>query len=265
MSEIEVTLPSGLSGMVCNWKTKNLRALANRSLIRKPGLALEAHLMRLAWVKTLDPGPYAFDGKPRWEHEVLQGDTYDGLRQVRIMTWGSDMEVDFRCREDLCKTPIPLLVPLDEMPVRCFEDDGMEEAAAAFADGNVVNWHWKLAGKDVKYQLPTGATAVKAAKLAKKHGPCMENNLAARLVEVQGVEANHLVKYLGDLDPPVTRDLRDELDRINPGIDTAIDCECPDFECATEQEHELPFSVDFYLPEKRKKTIGATRERVVFT
>lgn len=265
MSNIEVTLPSGLSGMVCNWKTRNLKALASRSLIRKPGLALEAHLMRLAWVETLDPGPYSFEGKPRWEHEVLQGDTYGGLLQVRNMTWGSDMETDFRCEDRMCKTKIPVVIPLDKMPVRTFEDEGMEEAVEAFANGNVVNWHWELAGKDVQYRLPTGATAVKASKLGKKHGTCMEVNMAARIVDLQGVEAGQLVKYLGDLDPPVTRDLRDELDRINPGIDTAIDCECPDFECATEQEHELPFGVDFYLPEKRKKTSGGTRVRVAFT
>jgi hypothetical protein len=48
------------------------------------------------------------------------------------------------------------------------------------------------------------------------------------------------------------RHLLSEFERVDCGVETTIEVECPD--CGTRQELELPFEQGFFLPLKEKPT-----------
>ena len=251
MSEREVTLASGLSGSIRKWKMKDLAVFSDRKIVRKPGPAIEANLLKNAWVNTIDHGPYAFDGRPPWLGEILQGDLFDAIRWVRSISWGNDYAVDFRCENFVCGGRIPWLVHLSELPTVALSEEGQ----AALDDGNSIHWTFPECKRDITYQLPTGKSSVLADKLAKQHGRHLHVIWASRVTSVQGIDsAAGIVNFLGDLEGEDVQAIQDELDRLNPGVKTTVDLECP--ECDTEQQQDIRFGPDFFMPTRKKEEIG---------
>ena len=74
--------------------------------------------------------------------------------------------------------------------------------------------------------------------------------LGWRVVEVEGVSPKDKRRFLEDLSMRDADFLVDEFDRVDCGVDTAIEVECP--ECFTLQEVELPFDRGFFLPGKAR-------------
>ena len=74
--------------------------------------------------------------------------------------------------------------------------------------------------------------------------------LGRRVVEVEGVSPKDERRFLEDLSMRDADFLVDEFDRVDCGVDTALEVECP--ECFTLQEVELPFDRGFFLPGKAR-------------
>ena len=74
--------------------------------------------------------------------------------------------------------------------------------------------------------------------------------LGWRVVEVEGVSPKDKRRFLEDLSMRDADFLVDEFDRVDCGVDTALEVECP--ECFTLQEVELPFDRGFFLPGKAR-------------
>ena len=72
--------------------------------------------------------------------------------------------------------------------------------------------------------------------------------LAYRALDIDGVEAKGKRAFLEDLTMRDADHLVDEFDRVDCGVDTTIEIECP--ECFATQEVELPFDKGFFLPGK---------------
>jgi hypothetical protein len=70
--------------------------------------------------------------------------------------------------------------------------------------------------------------------------------LAYRVVDIDGVDAKAKRLFLEDLSLRDADFLVDEFDRVDCGVDTTLQIECP--ECFTAQEVELPFDKGFFLP-----------------
>ena len=70
--------------------------------------------------------------------------------------------------------------------------------------------------------------------------------LAYRVLEIDGVDAKAKRQFLEDLTMRDADFLVDEFDRVDCGVDTTIEIECP--ECFQTQEVELPFDKGFFLP-----------------
>jgi hypothetical protein len=248
MNEVECVLPSGLSGIIKPWELGHLAVFTDRSLLRRPGPAIEAKLMDHAWVSTIDSGPYSFDGKPPWLGEVLQGDLFDAVRQARILTWGEKADVDFRCEDMTCRAKIESTVDLTELKVKRLTDEGRE----AFLGGNSISFQLPVSGRRIEYSLPTGRTMVIADKLARTHGQSIHVVLASRIRKIEGLESpSQFVPYLATISPRDWRALEDEFDRLNIGVDTAVEMVCP--ECGLEQMHDMMFGADFFMPGTRKR------------
>ena len=129
MSEI-ITCPSGLSGRIRGMKVREERVLADRKLAKNGGQVDE--LLGACWEETLEAGPYdfgdttAFDrrektGRERSESEgrhseggrkvidwgqVLQGDRFYALLQIRALTYGPEYAFAVNCQSEGCRARI---------------------------------------------------------------------------------------------------------------------------------------------------------------
>jgi len=241
-----IVCPSGLTGTIRTLKTADLAVLSDRRLFKQPGPAIEAALLDRAWVETLDVGPYGFAGsRPPWKGEVLTGDLFFALRAMRIATWGDKYDFDAMCSTPGCRGVIKWTVDLSELPTIALTD----EARELVARGN--KFTAELAGRRFVYQLPTGATGVKAEKLGKEHGDSIHVLLSARILELEGATSPaEVLTWIGELEARDGNRLREILEAQNCGIETEIEVDCDD--CGRTQKVTVPFGAGFFLPETKR-------------
>lgn len=237
-----ITCPSGLSGRIRGMKVREERILADRKLAKNGGQIDE--LLGSCWEETIDAGPYILpeDGKLDWG-KVLQGDRFFALLMVRAMTYGPEYVFSVGCRNDACRARIDWEVDLHKLPVRSLSD----QSRAALVGGNRFEATLPDAGKAVRYQLLTGEDERKLPALQRASPDrLLSAVLAYRVLEIAGVEPKAKRGFLEDLSLRDADFLVDEFDRVDCGVDTTIEIECP--ECFQTQEVELPFDKGFFLP-----------------
>jgi predicted RNA-binding Zn-ribbon protein involved in translation (DUF1610 family) len=246
MTEQEHILPSGLAGVLKKWTVGDLAIFANRQIAKKYGPAIEAELLKAAWVRTIDTGPYAFEGKPPWLGDILQGDLLDAIRQVRIMTWGDNLEYNFRCEDPFCRELIPVTIKLSDLETIELSSEGRD----ALANGNEIPWTFPECGKEIIYSLPTGRSMILGDKLSRQHGRALHVVWSSRIKKIEGVESpGRYADFLAALDPIDGQALEEEFERLNIGIETGVHLVCP--ECGIPQEQDVQFGADFFTPKKR--------------
>jgi hypothetical protein len=238
-----ITCPSGLSGTIRGLKVREERFLADRKLAKAGSVVDE--LLRACWEETTGSGPYDFgDAKIDWDR-VLQGDRFFALLQIRALTYGPDYAFAVTCREDGCRARIEWELDLRKLPSRPLSD----ESRAALLAGNRFETRLPEAGKRVWFRLLTGVDEKKLPALKRNAGDRMLSAmLAFRVAEVEGVEERERRRFLEDISMRDADFLVDEFDRVDCGVDTAIEIECPD--CFAQQEVQLPFDQTFFLPGK---------------
>jgi hypothetical protein len=97
----------------------------------------------------------------------------------------------------------------------------------------------------------TGADERKLPQLRRGAGDrLLSAMLAFRVVEVEGVEPRDRRQFIEDLTMRDADFLVDEFDRVDCGVDTAIEIECP--ECFATQDVDLPFDRTFFMPGKER-------------
>jgi hypothetical protein len=84
--------------------------------------------------------------------------------------------------------------------------------------------------------------------------------LAMRVVEIEGVELRRKRQFIEELSLRDADFLVDEFDRVDCGVETDIEIECP--ECFTVQELELPFEKTFFMPGKARARRRRRAERM---
>ena len=242
MSEI-ITCPSGLTGRIRGMKVREERVLSDRKLAKSGGQVDK--LLGACWEETADAGPYDFNGKDIDWAKVLQGDRFFALLQIRALTYGADYAFAVPCQNEACRARVEWELDLHELPVRSLSD----ESRAAFTQGNRFETVLPDAGKRVWFRLLTGADERKLPHLRRNAGErLLSAMLAFRVVEIEGVEARDKRRFIEDLTMRDADFLVDEFDRVDCGVDTTIEIECP--ECFATQEVELPFGQSFFMPGK---------------
>ncbi|MCA9558905.1 MAG: hypothetical protein KC583_10115, partial [Myxococcales bacterium] len=204
-------------------------------------------LLAACWEETLDAGPYDFGEKAVDRGRVLQGDRFFALLQVRALTYGPAYAFAVACQNDACRSRIEWELDLNELPVRARS----EESRAAFLNGNRFETVLPDAGKRVWFRLLTGADERKIPQLRRGAGDrLLSAMLAFRVVEVEGVEPRERRRFIEDLTMRDADFLVDEFDRVDCGVDTTIEIECP--ECFAAQEVDLPFDRTFFMPGRER-------------
>ena len=260
MKTAEITLPSGLSGVVRNWKMGELSVFSSRSMMKKPGPAIEAELMRKAWMETLDTGPYAFAKSPPWMSGIATGDLFDAVRHVRMLTWGDDMDLDFECKRDRCGELIPVTIDLAALEIKQMTEDNL----ANFANGNRFTYRLPESGIEVTFGISTGTSQVRADNLARELGRDLTAVRASRILAVEGIEkpnSKAFWNFVSELDADDGMALGDAMDEIEPGVETDVVVECES--CGHRQVHTVTFGADFFMPERSEKRKKAETDQSI--
>jgi hypothetical protein len=244
MAEI-ITCPTGLTGRIRGMKVREERILSDRKLAKSGGQVDE--LLAACWEETVDAGPYHFGEKDIDWGQVLQGDRFYALLRVRALTYGAEYAFAVSCQSEACRARIEWELDLGELPCRELSD----ESRAAFADGNRFETVLPDASKRVWFRLLIGADERKLPQLRRGAGDrLLSAMLAFRVVEIEGVEPRDRRRLIEDLTMRDADFLVDEFDRVDCGVDTTIEIECP--ECFASQELELPFDRTFFMPGKER-------------
>jgi hypothetical protein len=241
-----ITCPSGLSGRVRGMKVREERVLADRKLAKSGGQIDE--LLASCWEETLDTGPYTLSesGKLDWD-KILQGDRFFALLMVRALTYGPEYAFAVQCRSDACRTRLEWELNLQRLPIRPLS----EESRAAFVAGNRFEATLPDAGKRVRFKLLTGEDERRLPQLQRAApGKLLSSVLAYRVLDIDRVEPRDKHRFLEDLSMRDADFLVDEFDRVDCGVDTTIEVECP--ECFLVQDVDLPFDRGFFLPGKER-------------
>jgi hypothetical protein len=249
MSLHTIKCPSGLVGEVRAFKVHEANMLADPRQQRSA--TSFDKVLEGCWLRTLDPSVYTFEKAPVWS-EILVADRFAALVGVRIATYGAEYDFHVNCTDPSCRKRFPWFVNLEEDLVH---KDVPKESLAKFVGGDNRFKH-TLGGKTVWHKLLTGADeALNAARIREFRDQSISAGIAARIVEVEGVEDNDLLEWLAQLDMGEVVELMDAFDEVDGGIDTEITVRCQ--HCELEQEVELPFGKEFFLPRrkssKRKK------------
>jgi hypothetical protein len=174
---------------------------------------------------------------------VLQGDRFFALLMVRALTYGPEYAFGVGCRNDACRARIEWEVDLTKLPVRTL----CEQSLAAFAGGNRFETTLPDAGKSLRFKLLTGDDERKLPALQRAAPDrLLSAVLAYRVLDLDGVEVKGKRQFLEELSMRDADFLVDEFDRVDCGVDTTIEIECP--ECFATQEVELPLDKGFFLP-----------------
>jgi hypothetical protein len=229
-------------GRVRGMKVREERVLADRKLAKSGGQIDE--LLAACWEETVDAGPYALgEGSKLDFGKVLQGDRFFALLMVRVLTYGPEYAFGVSCQNANCRAHIEWELDLTKLPVRQLS----EESRAAFVAGNRFEATLPDAGKRVVFKLLTGEDERKLPALQRAApDKLLSAVLAYRLLEIEGVEPKQKRQFLEELSMRDADFLVDEFDRVDCGVDTTIEIECP--ECFQRQEIELPFDKGFFLP-----------------
>jgi hypothetical protein len=245
-----IECPSGLRGEIRGLKVKELDYLADRRLA-KSGQQLD-RILAGCWLETLDAGPYQLgDSGLDWD-QVLQGDRFYTMLQIRSASLGAEYAFAVMCQGGACGRRFEWEVSLDEIPVQKLSDEGR----ACFRKDNRFETVLPGTGKRVWFRLPVGADEKRLAKHRQaREGELWSTMLALRVVEIERVENGHKRRFLEDLDVADAEHLRCAFDQADCGVETTIEVECP--ECLLVQDVELPFDRGFFLASKPKK--GSSR------
>lgn len=244
MSET-ITCPSGLTGRIRAMLVREERVLGDRKLAKAGGQVDE--LLAACWEETLEAGPYDFGDKVINWGKVLQGDRFFALLKIRSLTYGAKYAFSVPCQNDACRARIEWELVLNELPCRPLS----EESRAAFTAGNRFETVLPDSGKRVWFRLLTGADERKLPQLRRGAGDrLLSAMLAFRVLEVEGVEARDRRKVIEELTMRDADFLVDEFDRVDCGVDTTVEIECP--ECFASQEVDLPFDRTFFMPAKER-------------
>lgn len=227
-------------------KVREERVLADRKLARSGGQVDE--LLTACWEETVDPGPYTFaEGTKLDVSKILQGDRFFALLMIRSLTYGPEYAFGVSCRNDSCHQSIDWELDLTKLPVRALPD----ESRAAFLAGNRFETTLPDSGKRLRFRLLTGEDERKLPALQRAApDKLLSAVLTYRILDIDGVEAGQKRAFLEDLSMRDADYLVDEFDRVDCGVDTTIEIECP--ACAQVQEIELPFDKGFFLPAKER-------------
>lgn len=203
----------------------------------------------------IDPGPYGALGVYKGETldwiKVLTGDRIDLLLQDRVFTYGPDYTFLWKCPS--CGTKKYIDVDLNELLAN--RRQMLSEASRLhYEQGDLFHFDLPDAGIRLYFELQNGLHE-KAIMRMQSTGQIDKKRrsleLLPRIKRADGMDQSRLPIFLRkEMSSSDACYLRDEMDRVDCGIDTAIIAECDNRMCQQVFEIDLPFGRGFLSPQK---------------
>lgn len=196
-----------------------------------------------------EPGPYPWatpGDRVKWD-DMLAGDFFAAMIGLRKLSYreGAEYDIDLTCPMRACNNRFGWTVNLD---TDLMHKKLPEESAQALRDGRSLTV--EIAGQVVHYHLGMVKDAELQEKLDKRFpGREMATMLRTKIEKIDGVDSKDLMNWLdGEGKGPYpgltsddAEDLRDEFYRVDCGVDTEIEVECPRATCKHVFRIDLPF------------------------
>lgn len=246
-----IKLPSGAIIEIRGLRGKEGKLLSDKEAI-KSGTFLDK-ILSACTVNVIEANPYTTisapalsPGEPQrqvldWS-QVLIGDRFFALVQIRVLSLGEQFGFKLQCSEQGCRQRFEHEISLlQDLKVTCLSDEDRAQFAAAnefsATDRNK---------KAIKYRLPVGKDEVLAMRGGQGPDGAFLQALLQRIVSIEGEIVPR--KYLEDCDFANLLDLLETFDRHNCGVETTIEVECP--HCGNIEDIQLPFGRGFFVPSK---------------
>ncbi len=236
---------------------ENLLSAASKSRRGNVNKTLSA-IMTKCTVGVVDPGPYSFlepGGVPDWD-KMARGDRFASMLNLRCISYreGHLYEAELRCPSSMCGHKFDWEVNIAEDLIRQQMPASSVEKLKNGEPFEVI-----IAGKKVMYAIALGKTEDTYDRLCMQYpGRDMAAAMRARIIGVDGVKPSEIMDWLdggndasdckySGLTSDDAEDMRDAFDRVDGGVDTTLEAECP--KCRAWFEFDLPFS-GIFLPGK---------------
>ena len=216
----------------------------------------ESHTAALegATAKLVDVGDYPPDrvtasggGGVKWSGATTEDRIY-GLMATRIISFDKGAHYDMECTCERCDKKYMRKVNLHRV-----EDGGdivvwgfdNEDHRKRFNEG--IPFEGKLGDKLVKWRMAYGDDELLIERVAQGNPNAKTDdlNLRTRIVEVEGVHNNDVMKWIESLGDERI-DLQDMMSEATHGVDLVIDTKC--VWCNASQEATIPFDLEFWIP-----------------
>lgn len=247
-----IECPSGLSFYARKLRGSEANLFTDRKTVRK-GILID-RILSSTFEELSEPGPYNIgdEGKPTWKH-LLTGDRLVALIQIRIATYGPEMEFAVQCDNDGCRKRFHIELDLvEDLQIKNLSKKDRE----AFVGGNLIEA--PMVDNDgqqrtVQFHLMTGADEVKMSSIAEREiDRQVTASLAQRIDRIEGVHANDMIRFLDTLDMDLLQDMTARLDEHDCGVETDIEVEC-DY-CGQYMTVVLPLGGrEFFLPKRKRQ------------
>ncbi len=262
-----VSFPSSLITEQRLMTGAEISAMANRS--DPTGSGVVQGLLRSTYVRTVEPGPYAWPGAPQWE-QALAGDLIYGLLTAAVVNVprGNEYKFQVQCtgrrhprgKSKQYEWAIDLVSDLLAEPVPSTDDDApppkpsavkrLSPATVKHLLDNGNRFETTCAGRKVVYKLQSPSDEPHAAALravAKEFTHAEQ--LAVQCVEIEGIKPGVSARWAHFLsvDAPDLYRLFEEVQANDCGIETGVWTACP--ECGWEQKTDVPFD-DLFSPRR---------------
>jgi len=251
---MHIVCPSGLSGDVRGLTVRELQLLADQSLARG-GRNIDVMLGMME--KVVDPGPYKFaaGSKPKWDN-VLLGDRFSALVDIRVATWGAEYWFPVRCAD--CREGFEWELDLRDLPRKPFPKETLDQLAEG-ANRFVTEGP---NGEEVGFKLLYGSDEKSADSYRRRTGSTwgLGDVLAQRILSVNGKGSQgdpKIREWIMELGALAAVELGKRMDEADGGVETEIEVVCT--KCGWQQWIQLPFDKAFYAPSRKRATNATTK------
>ena len=211
--------------------------LTSQTLLRK-GMALEKFLENVLVDKAIDPS------------SLLIGDRNAILVAARITGYGSDYETKVNC--PACGAKSTYIFDLSD--ARTHSGEGSEDYTAEETTRGTFNVELPLTKVTAEVRLLTGKDETSISQNStKRRASALENNLTDQLTRCivalnDDTDANTIKRFVELMPARDSRYLRNAIKAVTPNIDMSQNFHCS--ECGHEQDMEVPFTADFFWPNR---------------
>lgn len=161
--------------------------------------------------------------------DMLSGDRLFVLVKLRQISLGDEVELEITCPNTICRAKSRVVIGLEELPV------------TSYGEAREFTFALPGSGKKVRFGYLDGH---KEKRLSQMQEPTISSAMMIRLLDIDGIPPSK--KALAEMSMRDRSALRQEMQRVDAGIETTLDLECES--CGAQIRTRLEAEPGFLFP-----------------